>query len=163
MDINTNYAFSPVTGISSSLITIAILVGKYYTYEKLGIEGWKAIIPFYGDYVLFKYLGHQKKFWTILVLVLFAILSLVIGSFVIFLGAGYHGIYVNQYSTYPLVGLGIVILGFILLIITCLMQSKVYKDMAVMLHKQPGYGWGFVLLPYVFWLMSAFDNSYYCD
>lgn len=161
--MDNNYMFSPIAGISSSLVTIAVLVGKYYTYEKMEIEGWKAIIPFYGDYVLFEHLGHQKKFWTVLVLAVFAVLLLMVGPFVIFLNIGYHGIYVNQYSAFPLVGLGIIILGLVLLVLLCVIQSKVFKDMAVRLHKQPGYGWGFVLLPYVFWLMSAFDSSYYCD
>lgn len=35
-------------------LMILLIVAKWKIYEKAGEEGWKSIIPFYSDYILYK-------------------------------------------------------------------------------------------------------------
>ena len=42
----------------SAIIYIIGVIGAFKTFEKCGLEGWKAIIPFYSDYVF------SEKVWV---------------------------------------------------------------------------------------------------
>ena len=42
----------------SSVIYIIDVIGMFKVFEKCGLEGWKAIIPFYNDYVF------SEKVWV---------------------------------------------------------------------------------------------------
>ena len=39
------------------------LIGKYFIFEKMGMPGWKSLIPIYGDYLLFRELIGSGYFW----------------------------------------------------------------------------------------------------
>lgn len=45
---------------------IVIVVGTWLLFEKSGEKGWKAIVPFYSDYTLFKLLDINP-WWLLLV------------------------------------------------------------------------------------------------
>ena len=51
-------ALSVLSGLISDLLVIAaivlIIIGTWKILQKAGEDGWKAIIPFYGKYTLFK-------------------------------------------------------------------------------------------------------------
>lgn len=38
--------------VLSIALCVLLIVGRWFTYKKMGIPGWKSIIPFYNDYVL---------------------------------------------------------------------------------------------------------------
>ena len=40
--------------VLSIALMILLIVAKWKIYEKAGEEGWKSIIPFYSDYILYK-------------------------------------------------------------------------------------------------------------
>ena len=42
----------------SAIIYIISVIGMFKVFEKCGLEGWKAIIPFYNDYVF------SEKVWV---------------------------------------------------------------------------------------------------
>lgn len=39
------------------------LIGKYFIFEKMGMPGWKSLIPIYSDYLLFRELIGSGYFW----------------------------------------------------------------------------------------------------
>ena len=39
------------------------LIGKYFIFEKMGMPGWKSMIPIYSDYLLFRELIGAGYFW----------------------------------------------------------------------------------------------------
>ena len=39
------------------------LIGKYFIFEKMGMPGWKSLIPIYSDYLLFRELIGVGYFW----------------------------------------------------------------------------------------------------
>ena len=58
-------------GIVSNLIILAAcvltIIGIWKVLQKAGEEGWKAIVPFYGKYTLFKTFWKKKWFWISLI------------------------------------------------------------------------------------------------
>ena len=48
--------------------TILVIVAKWKINQKANEPGWAAIVPYYGQYVLFKIAGKAKLFWVTLVL-----------------------------------------------------------------------------------------------
>ncbi len=47
------------------IILILTLVGMYKTFEKAGVEGWKAIIPIYNLYILTVVIA-KKPWWFVI-------------------------------------------------------------------------------------------------
>lgn len=39
------------------------LIGKFFIFEKMGMPGWKSLIPIYSDYLLFRELIGSGYFW----------------------------------------------------------------------------------------------------
>ena len=39
------------------------LIGKFFIFEKMGMPGWKSLIPIYSDYLLFRELIGAGYFW----------------------------------------------------------------------------------------------------
>ena len=44
-------------------IFVLSLIGKYFIFEKMGMPGWKSLIPIYSDYLLFRELIGAGYFW----------------------------------------------------------------------------------------------------
>ena len=49
------------SSIVSLIIAILTIIGLWKVFEKAGEAGWKAIIPVYNAYILFKI--AEKSFW----------------------------------------------------------------------------------------------------
>ena len=48
-------------------VTALMMVSKWHIFKKLGMPGWKGIIPFYSDYMLFRTVWITKPFWVLVV------------------------------------------------------------------------------------------------
>ena len=46
--------FSGVMGIVWLVVMVAMIVAMWKLFEKAGEAGWKSLIPFYSNYILFK-------------------------------------------------------------------------------------------------------------
>ena len=44
-------------------VFVLSLIGKYFIFEKMGMPGWKSLIPIYSDYLLFRELIGAGYFW----------------------------------------------------------------------------------------------------
>lgn len=57
-------------GIETMIFVVAIvltLVGEWKILEKMGEKGWKSLVPFLGEYLIFKHLWNTKMFWCFMV------------------------------------------------------------------------------------------------
>ena len=65
-------------GMFGTVLTIGIILGViliiawWRIFEKAGEKGWKALIPIYDLYILFKICGIKKWFWVFLGATIFA-------------------------------------------------------------------------------------------
>lgn len=51
--------------ITFLIIRLGVTVGYWKLFEKAGVDGWKAIIPFYSEYVLMAEIVGKPKWWFI--------------------------------------------------------------------------------------------------
>lgn len=58
---------------------ILVIIGQWKMFEKAGESGWKALIPIYNLYILYKIVWDTKVFWVELGLILFSYLVPLIG------------------------------------------------------------------------------------
>ena len=49
--------------MTAVFIFVLSLIGKYFIFEKMGMPGWKSLIPIYSDYLLFRELIGAGYFW----------------------------------------------------------------------------------------------------
>jgi len=61
---NTNFSFNPVSSLVSLAYSVLFIVALWKLFEKMGIEGWKAVIPVYNMVVLFQAVGFNP--WLLL-------------------------------------------------------------------------------------------------
>ena len=45
-------------------IVAAAYISRWFIFKKMGMPGWKGIIPYYGEYLLFRELWTTKMFWA---------------------------------------------------------------------------------------------------
>ena len=68
---NSSEVVSNPASFTASLLTVVavvcVLVGIWKILQKAGENGWKAIVPFYGEYTLFKTFWERKWFWISLI------------------------------------------------------------------------------------------------
>lgn len=128
----------------SAIIYIIDVIGMFKVFEKCGLEGWKAIIPFYNDYVF------AEKVWVpnyVLCLWIACIVNWVIVSPISHLG-GFIGILFS-------------LVEFILLIFIIVVRGRFCYWIA----KSFGYGVGFAVglffLSFVFYLILGFGDAQY--
>lgn len=118
---------------------ILMIVSMWVIFGKTGEEGWKAIIPFYNNYTLYKIVWDTKFFYISL--------GLMLGMFVCSIGASYSAM-------------------FMLLYYICFLASMVIgilceHKLSLSFGHGAGFTVGLVLLGIVFYPMLAFGRSSY--
>ena len=48
-------------------IVAAAYISRWFIFKKMGMPGWKGIIPYYGEYLLFRELWTTKMFWALVI------------------------------------------------------------------------------------------------
>ena len=154
--------------ILRSLIQLALYVlliaSMCKIFQKANEEWWKALIPFYGNYVEFKIAGKRKLFWVQLIV---SIVSVVIGSILIIaslagiidtsFNSGRDSIRATESVHILMFFLGILIMivpSFIINAIKCVGLARSFG-------LSGGFAAGLILLPYVFYPILAFGKSQY--
>lgn len=88
-------AFSvfPSLGVST-LIPVFTIIMYWLVFEKANESGWKILIPFYGEYIIYKIAKKEKLFWWKLgIVIVTGILSLIVMGFTIYIGFKTEGIH----------------------------------------------------------------------
>ena len=70
------YGSATITLIVALVIWVLYIVAFWKVFTKMGEPGWKCIIPFYNQYVLYKRTWSTKMFWS---LVISVVLTVVFG------------------------------------------------------------------------------------
>jgi hypothetical protein len=128
----------------SAIIYIIDVIGMFKVFEKCGLEGWKAIIPFYNDYVF------AEKVWVpnyVLCLWIACIVNWVIVSPISHSG-GFIGILFS-------------LVGFILSIFFIVVRGRFCYWIAKSFGYDVGFAVGLFFLPFVFYLILGFGAAEY--
>lgn len=117
-------------GVIALWVFIAAI--RWKVFQKAGVEGWKSIIPIYGDYVEWSIIWGGKWFW-------FNILA---------------GVVVGIGFAIPLIGptlaFAAILFSMVLRVIFCLQYAHAFG-------KDDGFGIGLMIAAFVFKLIIAFD------
>ena len=64
MALVISYCFSMLLSLGAAAL---LLVSSWHIFKKLGMPGWKGIIPYYSDYMLFRTVWETKPFWALVI------------------------------------------------------------------------------------------------
>lgn len=138
------FIISLLTGLSFGLLSILVLVlqivGMWMIFEKMGEPGWKSLIPFYSEYVIYSKVWDTKFFWIYLVLTL-------IGGFI----GNQSG---DQETTHSILYTVINVLTFVVHAYSLYMLGRSFR-------KSTGFTLGLIFLESIFMIMLGFDSSQY--
>lgn len=121
------------------IAAIIMIVSKWIIFGKAGEKGWKAIIPFYNDYILYKIVWDTRFF--------FISLGLVLGMSVCSVGSSYSEIFTLLYYACLIAGA----------VIGIMCQHKLSQSFG----HGAGFTVGLVLLGIIFYPILAFGRSMY--
>ena len=83
-------AFLILFAIIMIVVAVVIVIGNYKFYQKAGVEGWKAIVPFYNSWVLVEIAGLEWYWFLALIApTAFSILANIIPFFGLLSWLGY--------------------------------------------------------------------------
>ena len=138
----TLYAFIIQFIVSFLFITfplqIVSVISKWHIYVKAGEAGWKSVIPFYNDYILYKIIWGNAR---MLLLPLGCVLFFVVYLF-------------SRDILWIFISFTLFISSLCGAVVTHLKLAKVFE-------KKTGFGFGLVLMPFVFLPILAFGKSKY--
>lgn len=121
------------------IVYVVYVIGMWKVFTKAGEEGWKAIIPIYNMYIMYKISWKTSMFWITLAL------AVVAGIFNALVTVGAFFAVLSS-----LVSIAIIVISII----------QLYK-----LSKAYGYGAGFtvglIFLPFIFVLILGFGSAEY--
>lgn len=139
--------------------TILVIVAKWKINQKANEPGWAAIVPYYGQYVLFKIAGKAKLFWVTLVLSIVLAISYIVLMCSVFWSIFFVvGAPIDIQSSLLVVVISAI--AFIATLIACMVINII---MIISLAKSFGKGGGFaaglIFFPIIFYPILAFDKK----
>lgn len=112
-----------------------LMLGKALTLKKMGDDGWRGLIPVYGDWRILKAAGASGIYCASLFFSVLGMLWLICEGFNVF------GI------AFTLVGMA--------------MAFSCYQELAASFRKSTGFAVGLMLVPMVFYPILAFGSALY--
>ena len=112
-------------------------LGYYKIFQKAGEAGWKAFIPYYNDFVRFKFAWNTKLFWIVL-----------IASLLIYFLPG---------SDYLITGLSIWVCMIVDLVLNIKLDIRVAKSFG----KSKGWGVMLFFFPFIISLILGYGKAEY--
>ena len=134
---------------------ILTVIASWKILEKAGEPGWKALIPIYNVYILYKIVGMKNWFWS-------AIVISIVASFII-TALGYNtNMTAEQFAAIEPTKLTFIYIITILEVVYFIVMSAVYASRT---SRAFGHGTGFAIglffLTNIFWLILGFGKSKY--
>lgn len=131
---------------------IMMIVAWWKIFEKAGEKGWKALIPIYDLYILYKIVGMKKWFWVNM------LVGIVGGIVIAAMGFDPNKIDVNSFSGDTLVPALIYVAE---LIFSFIISVMVYARLSKVFGHGVGFTLGLVFLSGIFMLILGFGSSKY--
>ncbi len=66
---------------------IIMIVALWKIFNKFGEPGWKALIPYYNGYIMFKYIWNPTMFWVVLIGIIVSFVLSMMGGALAVLGS----------------------------------------------------------------------------
>ena len=150
-----------IINLISSLISLAttalVYVSRWFIFQKLGLQGWEGIVPYYSDYKLYKTVWKTKPFWAIVIasgvyvvtVIISTILLIVFYVFDPYDSAAYVFVFAALF----------VLLTIALVTIAIVISVKMSFRLARAFGKGTGFALGLAFLSVIFYPILAFGNS----
>ena len=148
---------SVVSSIMSLAIAVLTIVAMWKIFTKAGEAGWKAIIPSYNQYILFKIVWKRKWFWITLILSL--IVMVMMWDVMVYTLGGAQGITEDTFLT---VVLGLTIAMVVFSIPLLIINIILYWNLSKAFGKGAGFFFGLLFLNIIFLCILAFGSAVYC-
>ncbi len=139
MDIYTQFVWNKNLGFFGLIWYILLVIGLWNTFEKAGEAGWKALIPIYNFYILFKIAQVSPLFWLAAGCLALAALSYALAKIL--------------FIFYPV--------GWILSIGAMIIQLMMWYRLSVLFGHGMGYALGLWILNPIFIMILGFGSSRY--
>ncbi len=127
----------------SVIVYIAYAIGLFFLFKKMGLEGWRGLIPVYNGYLVTERTYDTKFFWIILAL------SLVI-QFLSWIAK------INL-----LVAVLVLLIVLVLVVVLLVLSFRSSYFLAKSFGYDVGMAIGLFFLPFIFVYVLAFDQSVY--
>lgn len=141
-----------VAGIA---VAILMIVAMWKLFKKAGEPGWKALIPIYDVYILFKISGAKSWFWGLIVAEIIVFINTIIGvnNGGVVTDANGNVTEIKDIS-FAIIVAAMAIFELICYIVLCAKLAKAFKRGA-------GTAIGLFFLPNIFTLILAFGSAKY--
>ena len=149
-----------VVTLAFAALALAILriIARWRIFEKAGEKGWKAIIPFYSDYIFYKIIDMVPFFWALLASgVVVGAIGAATGSVNTFTVSGDSFSVTSTQAVNPLatfLGFAVSIFSIVVAILAAIRTAKVFG-------KGGGYIAGLILIPDIFLMILGFGKAKY--
>ena len=154
-------AFGGMLGIFGAIgiaVLIVSIIAMWKIFEKAGEKGWKALIPIYNTYILFKISGMKNWFWALFIVAVVVGILGGVGSTNgwVVTTVGDYGVQVTSVTNpvVALINLAASIFEIVVYIFLAIKLAKVFKRGA-------GTAIGLIFLPFIFMLILAFGSAKY--
>lgn len=131
----------------SIVMLVLTVIFLWKIFEKTGEAGWKAIIPVYNIYIIFKKFWDKSKFWITLGLIILALLATIVVSF-------------NDSNTIGGISTIIYVISSAIILLICI---TLMFNIATKFDKGILFTIGLLLVPTVFLGILALDSSKYIE
>ena len=139
------------------LLTVAAafvsFAAQWRVYQKMGMQGWKSLIPMYSQFLLFK--AVYGNGWVVLKLWLMPVFNMLATFVVTFI--------CSMLRTYDLMMLLTILIMLISAYIAIKTMIKLWVDLAHLFGQPTSFGFGLLLVRPIFMILLAFSNLTYQD
>ena len=146
----------------------AAFVSRWFIFKKMGMPGWKGIIPYYGEWLLFREVWTTKMFWVYVISgAVYGVLSIIsmflgMGMFLVQASGAQSVNELGQAAFAPLLVIGFYgLLTLAYIIFALVLTFKLNNRLAKAFGKSTGFAVGLTFLSPIFDLILAFDKSVY--
>ena len=139
--------------------TALVCVSRWRIFKKLGLPGWKGIIPIYGDYKLFKSRWRTMPFWVLVISNIMYYAGMFLTSFLMAesLSANTNFTGIEEITSFFIPYIAAYgLLSVACLIVTLAITVNLNYQLAKSFGDGIGYALGLTILPVVFYPLLAF-------
>ena len=146
----------------------AVFISRWFIFKKMGMPGWKGIIPYYSEWLLFREVWNTKMFWVYVISgAVYGVISVIstflgMGLFIVQASGAQSAREVGQAAIVPLILIGLYgLLTIAYIVFAIVITFKLNNRLAKAFGKSTGFAAGLTFLSPIFDLILAFDKSYY--
>lgn len=125
------------------------IVGKVVVFKKMDISCWKALVPIYSEYLLFKKLWDAEMFKATWFFMITSVIAFCIGFGLSLTGPSF-------------IGLVFLVMSVLLDAIMVSIQVNLLHRLSLSFGHGIGYTFGLIFLQPIFIALLAFEKNQYC-